>query len=125
MRAPAAPHPGTMIDPRSGVMAADQTEELRARRIGEVVDHAERLLERRFGAIQRTRWQALWSQSLAAQSGVAPVLTDTEAAELAHLSADELWSRAIESEQKARVAALRAASDAETLTAFKAREGWP
>lgn len=116
---------GTMIDSRAGVMATDRAMELRAQRIGEVVDHAERLLERRFSSSQNDRWQALWRQSMGAQSNSAPPLTDEETNELADLNAAELWSRAVAAEQKARVATLRAMTDEAAIMQFNARGRWP
>ena len=117
--------PGTMIDSRGGVMAANQTEELRAKKIGETVMEHRRLVDASYTVDEALTLQRLRQRSNAQADGSGVALTDAEQSELDRLAMEELWAARMDAELQRRLGIL---SDPditiEALTAYSPRGDW-
>jgi hypothetical protein len=116
--------PGIMLDTRAGIMAPDRTEELRARRLGEVVLAYTARVDARFPIEQAVALNDLRRRSNAAGDGTGEPLTAEDQEVLEALALNEIWASRMAAEQRARLTML-ASAEAETLATFNAREGWP
>lgn len=115
--------PGTMIDSRGGVMAANQTEELRAKKIGETVMEHRRLVDASYTVDEALTLQRLRQRSNAQADGSGVALTDAEQSELDRLAMEELWAARMDAELQRRLTMLGDA-DHDTLTAYAPRGDW-
>ena len=114
---------GTMIDSRAGIMAADRTEELRAKKIGETVMEHRRLVDASYTVDEALTLQRLRQRSNAQADGSGVALTDAEQSELDRLAMEELWAARMDAELQRRLTMLGDA-DHDTLTAYAPRGDW-
>lgn len=120
---PASGGAGIMVNNTGGVMAADRTEELRAKKIGETVIEHRRLVDASFTVDEAHTLQQLRSRSNAAVDGTGNPLTDDEQTTLDRLAVEETWAARMDAELQRRLAMLNEA-DAEYLQTYSPRGGW-
>lgn len=115
---------GLMVgENRMGVMAADRTEELRAKKIGETVMEHRRLVDASYTTEEARDLQQLRSRANAAADGTGEALTDDEQADLDRLALEEAWAARMDAELQRRLTML-AQADGDTLTAYSAKGAW-
>jgi len=114
---------GVMVNNTGGVMAADRTEELRAKRIGETVMEHRRLVDASYTFEEARTLQRLRSKMNAAVDRTGEPLTEDEERELDRLAIEELWAGRMDTELQRRLSMLNEANG-DTLQTYNAREGW-
>lgn len=114
---------GVMVNNIGGVMAADRTAELRAKRIGETVMEHRRLVEASYTFDEARTLQRLRSKMNAAVDRTGEPLTEDEERELDRLAIEELWAGRMDTELQRRLSMLNEA-DGDALQTYNAREGW-
>lgn len=115
---------GVMVNNTGGVMAADRTEELRAKRIGETVIEHRRLVDASYTVDEARTLQQLRSRSNAAADGSGNQLTDEEQGELDRLALEEMWAARMDAELQRRLTTLNGA-DHDALQTYRAKGEWP